>query len=386
MAIFNFTPARQTPNNFTPAFIGPVQQPKPTVVAGPQSYYANVAGPMSTNRGIAGPNIQGQVQGPQSPSLPAVGSVGNSQPNAQPFQLSTPQQSSFDEQGYNHLFSSYDQAISDTTSQLQMAVDTLQGGLQSGIKAQEAYKQNANTELDASFRRESGRTESAVDEARRQQSEIGQGIQSLYGGTTGTGAFATEVLGAQTLKNIGNFRQQLTDYSYQIRDSREKVASQVQSNISKLEQDTKQLIAQSVAEYNSQANSLRMNKAMSKVQQQQQIGAARQEHESLVRQVQMQNEQYRQYYQAQQAQYSRQAQSQLDRINKEIQVAKDKELAFYSQNFRIGGLNEQGMSAYEKAAGYGGDLLQTPQAKQQQVPGDFDGDGFPDWLNGLDSE
>lgn len=48
--------------------------------------------------------------------------------------------------------------------------------------------------------------ESAVNESRRQFSEIQQGLQSLYGGTTGTGQFAGEIAGRETLRNIGQTR------------------------------------------------------------------------------------------------------------------------------------------------------------------------------------
>jgi len=53
--------------------------------------------------------------------------------------------------------------------------------------------------------------ESAADEARRQFSEIQQGIQGLYGGTTGTGAFASELAGRDTMKNISNIRQGISE-------------------------------------------------------------------------------------------------------------------------------------------------------------------------------
>jgi hypothetical protein len=49
--------------------------------------------------------------------------------------------------------------------------------------------------------------EDAASEARRQYSEIQQGLQARYGGTTGTGAFATEQAGSTTLRNIANIRQ-----------------------------------------------------------------------------------------------------------------------------------------------------------------------------------
>lgn len=47
---------------------------------------------------------------------------------------------------------------------------------------------------------------SAAAEARRQFAEIQQGMQALYGGTTGTGAFATELAGRSAMVNIANVR------------------------------------------------------------------------------------------------------------------------------------------------------------------------------------
>lgn len=58
--------------------------------------------------------------------------------------------------------------------------------------------------------------ESAADEARRQFSEIQQGLQARYGGTTGTGQFAGELAGRETLKGIGQIRQGLSNAMLEI--------------------------------------------------------------------------------------------------------------------------------------------------------------------------
>lgn len=52
-----------------------------------------------------------------------------------------------------------------------------------------------------------GMENSAADEARRQYAEVQQGIQSRYGGTTGTGAFATELAGGQAIRSIANVHE-----------------------------------------------------------------------------------------------------------------------------------------------------------------------------------
>ena len=49
---------------------------------------------------------------------------------------------------------------------------------------------------------EQGRTEGTISQARRLGSQMMQGIQSLYGGSTGTGQFASEILGSQVSQNI----------------------------------------------------------------------------------------------------------------------------------------------------------------------------------------
>lgn len=52
-----------------------------------------------------------------------------------------------------------------------------------------------------------GYENSAADEARRQYSEVQQGLQARYGGTTGTGAFATELAGGQTIRSIAGIHE-----------------------------------------------------------------------------------------------------------------------------------------------------------------------------------
>jgi hypothetical protein len=81
-------------------------------------------------------------------------------------------------------------------------------GQKAGLQAEEASRMG---EFAAERQQETGRTESAIGEARRQAAELLQGLQARYGGTTGTGRFASEILGSQTTKNIAINRAALQD-------------------------------------------------------------------------------------------------------------------------------------------------------------------------------
>ena len=64
--------------------------------------------------------------------------------------------------------------------------------------------------------REEQRTESAVAEARRQGGELLQGLQARFGGTTGTGGFAGELLGRDVVRSVAANRTSLQNTIGQI--------------------------------------------------------------------------------------------------------------------------------------------------------------------------
>lgn len=110
--------------------------------------------------------------------------------------------------------------------------------------------------------------ESAADEARRQYAEIQQGLQSRYGGTTGTGAFASEQAGVQTLKNIGNIRQTLSSNLQKIEDTRQQVKEiariqyqDIEDRTSTQVNDAKRDLDSSLAEIRRQKGELQSRKA-----------------------------------------------------------------------------------------------------------------------------
>ncbi len=84
--------------------------------------------------------------------------------------------------------------------------------------------------------RETGRTKSTVAEARRLAAEMMQGIQSRYGGTTGTGAFSSEILGSQATRNISQQQTALQDVLGQIGQEESNVRNQTTQYINQLDQ------------------------------------------------------------------------------------------------------------------------------------------------------
>lgn len=85
--------------------------------------------------------------------------------------------------------------------------------------------------------REEGRTESAVGESRRQAAEIMQGLQSRFGGTTGTGRFASEITGSQATRNIATNRAALQDTMNTIGQAEEGVRNETSRILRSVEQN-----------------------------------------------------------------------------------------------------------------------------------------------------
>lgn len=101
---------------------------------------------------------------------------------------------------------------------------------------------------------------SAADEARRQYSEIQQGLQARYGGTSGTGAFAGELVGRQTQQNIGKIRQGLSDAMLQIDNKLQQVQEVGRVAQLDIQDRTSQQIAQAKQQLDASLQDIRNQK------------------------------------------------------------------------------------------------------------------------------
>jgi len=93
----------------------------------------------------------------------------------------------------------------------------------------------------------------AINEAQRGASQLLQGIQSRFGGTTGTGRFASEILGAQTTKNIAGVRQQVIKTIGTLRARLQETVNQIDMEV----QNTRDIAQQNIADAKRQAETLK---------------------------------------------------------------------------------------------------------------------------------
>lgn len=194
-------------------------------------------------------------------------------------------------------------------------------------------------EFGAQRGREERRTESAINAARRQFAELQQGLQSRFGGTTGTGAFAAELAGRQTLQNIGSNRAALTDTLGQIGRAENALRTDIGNRIFELDQNlaaSKQRLQdnlrEQIARINLQRGELESSKAESKLN-------ALREFQQLSSQIDAQNArlklQLQQDFQAQQNQLASLAQ------REQQQFAANQQLLDFANFITAGGQGQQ---------------------------------------------
>lgn len=136
--------------------------------------------------------------------------------------------------------------------------------------------------------------ENQVNEQRRGFSEISQGIQSRYGGSTGTGAFATQVAGAQSLKNIGAVRQGLSQAITSIDDRLEQVKGATQIAIQDLEDQMQNQKLRAKADLDQALSQIRIAKGELQSRKAELATQAIQMYQQQVQQVNAANAQFKQ--------------------------------------------------------------------------------------------
>lgn len=139
------------------------------------------------------------------------GSSGGGQPaTGQPPMESAPSQPEINwDEIYQPAFDAINQAEAAQQSSYQQGL----GEVQSNYDKNTADLANEQTTRLADYGQqrtgETKRTEGAISEARRMAAQLLQGLQSQYGGSTGTGAFRGEQLGAAASQNISGNREAL---------------------------------------------------------------------------------------------------------------------------------------------------------------------------------
>lgn len=255
---------------------------------GPKPGQAGFIGPvLPGTKDVRYPNSQGDVLGVSNTAGGGGGGGGAGSNVYSGFNVNdsfepTPQDSGID---FNALIAPALQALGDAENAAQSSygadVSEIDANYAKQKGQQEQFVQGEETKAGQQRTSTTQQAESAVNESRRQYSEIQQGLQSLYGGTTGTGAFATELAGRQTLQNVAQLRQNLTNAITQIDDRLGQVRQVSQLALEDLENQTtaqkqqaKASLDRNLADIRGQRGALESRKAelaMSAMQQYQQL-------------------------------------------------------------------------------------------------------------------
>jgi len=148
----------------------------------------------------------------------------------------------------NEAYGTASSALDQFEGTLQPGFETTKSGL---LRTQETQTGQARgkeqldlASLAENERVEGVKTESAIAKARREAGEMFQGISARFGGSTGTGQFGSELVGRQSLENIGGARNAFQQVRGQIVEAGEKIKFGVQSFVDNLELQTQNLIEQ----------------------------------------------------------------------------------------------------------------------------------------------
>ena len=158
---------------------------------------------------------------------------------------------------------------------------------QADIAAQTGTLEGARTS-------QQGLAENAADEARRQYAEIQQGLQSRYGGTTGTGQFASEIAGRQTLQNIGKIREGLSQAMLEIDNKRQQVQEIGRISAIDIEDKARDQINQAKSNLDLQLADIRRQKGELQSRKAEMAAQAMQVYQQQVNQVNAQNAAFKQ--------------------------------------------------------------------------------------------
>lgn len=275
---------------------GPAGPSKPGFVQG-------TANTIPTTARTAAQRAGGSVLGAASGG--AVGAAGGSQPslNLQGVLEQAPGQPSID---FDSLIAPALQALDSSIAPLQQQSEANIQGIEADktklISRAQADLGKQETSLESARTRQNQEGESAANEARRQFSEIQQGLQARYGGTTGTGAFASEIAGRQTMQNIGQIRQGLSNAMMEIDNKLSQVREIATIQIQDIEDQSRGLISQEKARLEQSLADIRRQKGELQGRKAELAMQAMQIYQNTVNEINARNAQFKQQLFVQQQQ------------------------------------------------------------------------------------
>lgn len=337
--------------------------------SGKQAYSApKTYVPPTNNYSYTSPN--GAVLGASTQRVPSP-----QQPDQQAPMEPTPQQDNINwDEIYAPAFQALDQAERAYQSSYGADVASTEADTASR-KAQLASEEKARLENYGQQRQgETKRTEGAVAEARRMASQLLQGLQSQYGGSTGTGAFRGEQIGSAATQNIAGNREALQTALAGISASENALKDKVLTlqneedrNLQTAKLQLKAQLDKALADISGQRGKLNVDKGAQRAD-------ALNQYRQLLAEVEARNTQFKQ-------QLYTQAQQQAQKLSQLKMSAQDK----YSANLKMANLTngqqfQVGNTAYQVAPTSEGNI-QYLQGTVNQDAQDSNGDGIPDYLD-----
>lgn len=275
-------------------YYGPAFGPPKQTYQGPVAPGKNEAVFRSTGQTVSNPKVLGATTGGGG------GGGGNPQP-AQAF--SSQGAPEIPQPGMPQI--DFDALIAPALEGLDAAVGPLNQSYESNVQSINSARTNqlaanssaitgqTNTLNQAKTTQES-QAKNAADEARRQYAEIQQGLQSRYGGTTGTGAFAGELAGRQTLQNMGQTREQLSQAILQIDQKKQQVEEVGRIAAQEIEDKTRDQLNQAKNQLDTALADIRRQKGELQARKAELAANAIQLYQNTVNQVNAQNAAFKQ--------------------------------------------------------------------------------------------
>jgi len=160
----------------------------------------------------------------------------------------------------NPILASLDQTEAEAQSLFGQQEGDISAGKETSRKRLETTQNTQKGLLESGATRQKQEGESAADEARRQFAEVQQGIQGLYGGTTGTGAFATELAGRDTFGRIADIRQTVSGALKEIDDKKVQIEELGRIALEDIDNSARDQITQARSQLNSTLATIRGQK------------------------------------------------------------------------------------------------------------------------------
>ena len=249
-------------------------------------------------------------------------------------------------------YSLYENLYGESLAALDQVLSARQAGTEADIATfgQQAASQKKTTEdqlaevkgqLNTNQIREKQKTQESQDSIRQSYSEQLQGIQSLYGGSTGTGGFASEILGREVLKQMGSNERNLQNTLADIDNTRISTINEANRRLFDIESKSQELVRKAKAQLDLDRAEIASKKGELLAAKQQRYLAALENYRDIVSTINARNTQFRQQLFRDQQDFEQQLQTRKLQINKKFSTDLNKNLKGVVNRTRVDGTSQQ---------------------------------------------